>query len=243
MNKIEIDFNNLKYNLYELLNISEDANKHQIKKQFIKIIKNFHPDKNSELEEDIYHHIILAHQILINSESRFKYNNYINNKALTYLELKDSYNKNKNKIYTTDKFDNIENNLNISHGYNIDKYQEDQESVINKFTKLKNNNNIYQIPKEKFNSMNDFNLTFSNKNNTSIVEYTSPSELSNYIIGEIYTNINDIDKLYIEDTIESSKFTSLDKAYNLLPNIIPINTNKTNEEKINDYKNFTKNNY
>ena len=48
MSKIEIDFNNLKYNLYELLNIQPDADTTKIKKNFMKVIKNFHPDKNSD---------------------------------------------------------------------------------------------------------------------------------------------------------------------------------------------------
>ena len=56
MSKIEVDFNNLNYNLYELLNVSEDATEQTIKKNFIKITKTFHPDKNSELEEDIYYY-------------------------------------------------------------------------------------------------------------------------------------------------------------------------------------------
>ena len=38
----------------------------------------------------------------------------------------------------------------------------------------------------------------------------------------MYTNINDINKLYIEDTIESFKYTSLDKAFNTLPNFSKI---------------------
>ena len=49
---------------------------------FLKIIKTFHPDKNSDLEEDIYYHIILAHQILIDKELRIKYDNFIENKEL-----------------------------------------------------------------------------------------------------------------------------------------------------------------
>ena len=49
-----------------------------------KIIKNFHPDKNSELEEDIYYHIILANQVLLNKESRKKYDNFIDARKYTH---------------------------------------------------------------------------------------------------------------------------------------------------------------
>jgi DnaJ-class molecular chaperone len=74
MSKIEIDFNSIKYNLYEILNVTKDVDEQKIKKSFMKIIKNFHPDKNSELEEDIYYHIILANQILLNSDGSISNN-------------------------------------------------------------------------------------------------------------------------------------------------------------------------
>ena len=88
MSKVEIDFNNLKYNLYEILNIPTNSDDVKIKKNFMKIIKNFHPDKNSELEEEIYYHIILANQILLNKESRKKYDEFSACSAETFHELK-----------------------------------------------------------------------------------------------------------------------------------------------------------
>ena len=93
MSKIEIDFNSIKYNLYEILNVSQDADDAKIKKSFVKIIKTFHPDKNSELEEDIYYHIILANQILLNKESRRKYDSFIDDNVDTYYELKEKFSK------------------------------------------------------------------------------------------------------------------------------------------------------
>mgnify|MGYP000055831064 FL=1 len=93
MSKVEIDFNNLKYNLYEILNIPTNSDDVKIKKSFMKIIKNFHPDKNTELEEDIYYHIILANQILLNKESRRKYDDFLVGTAETFHELKNSFKK------------------------------------------------------------------------------------------------------------------------------------------------------
>ena len=236
MSKIEIDFNNLKYNLYEILNINENDSDIIIKKKFIKIIKNFHPDKNSELEEDIYYHIILAHQILIDKESKFKYNNFLANKELTFIELKDSYN-NKSISINNNNFNKLSSELNSKHGYN--NFIE-TETIIDKFNKLKETNNNIIIPKENYKSNDEFNLSFDNKNNTSIIEYNEPSELINYISGEMYTNINDINKLYIEDTIESFKYTSLDKAFNTLPNFSKIKIdNKSYKDKITEYNNLS----
>jgi hypothetical protein len=72
------------------------------------------------------------------------------------------------------------------------------------------------------------------------VEYNEPSELTNYIAGELYTNIDDINKLYIEDSIESYKYTSLDKAFNTLPNFSKIKiSNKSNKDKIKEYNNLS----
>ena len=50
---IEINFDTIKYNLYEILNVQPDSDDTKIKKSFMRIIKQFHPDKNSELEEEI----------------------------------------------------------------------------------------------------------------------------------------------------------------------------------------------
>ena len=126
MSKIEIDFTNLKYNLYEILNVQPDSDETKIKKNFMKLVKNFHPDKNSELEEDIYHHIILSNQILLNKESRKKYDSYLVDTAETFIELKNAFNKkcvNPEKYYpskeeSTIKFNNKIEELNKKHGFN-----------------------------------------------------------------------------------------------------------------------------
>ena len=142
MSKIEIDFNSIKYNLYEILNISQDADDTKIKKSFVKIIKNFHPDKNSELEEDIYYHIILANQVLLNKESRIKYDKFIDDNVDTYCELKEKFNKSIKNIDETvpDKGTSLNlfnykiNELNKKHGYDNNL---DNISITERFNKAK----------------------------------------------------------------------------------------------------------
>ena len=51
MSEITINFETLKFNLYDILNISKDASESKIKKAFRNLILNFHPDKNSEAED------------------------------------------------------------------------------------------------------------------------------------------------------------------------------------------------
>lgn len=254
MSKIEIDFNNLKYNLYEILNVSSDADSIKIKKSFMKIVKTFHPDKNSELEEEIYYHIILANQILLNKDSRKKYDDYINNTAKTFDELKETFDKSITNIecYFPKKntslyeFNNKIITLNNKHGYNE---QESAEPVIDKFNKIKEKRNItdIKIEKEYFTTLDEFNSKFSTnklkggKLQDQIIEYkNTPQELSTYIIGEQYTNLQDIDKLYIEDSIQSSKFSSLDRAFMLHPSNIIFSTISP-DDKIKEYKNLTHN--
>ena len=92
MSNSENDFNTYKYNLYEILNIQPNADDAKIKKSYIKLIKNFHPDKNSELEQDIFQHIIYANMILLNKNLRKKYDTYLADKSDTFNELKSTFN-------------------------------------------------------------------------------------------------------------------------------------------------------
>ena len=253
MSKIEINFNSIKYNLYEILNVSQDADDTKIKKSFVKIIKNFHPDKNSELEEDIYYHIILANQILLNKESRKKYDNFIDDNVDTYLELKNKFNKTIKNIdeQVLDKGTSLNlfnykiNELNKKHGYDNNL---DNISITERFNKAKEKRapgiNEIKIEKEIFIDTKDFNNKFENnkidgKYKSQIIEYLgTPSELSTYTIGENYTSLSDIDKLYIEDSIQSSKYSSLDRAFSLQP--ICKHDNISYDEKMKEYQKQTK---
>ena len=134
MSKIEIDFNSLKYNLYEILNVHRDVDDAKIKKSFMKLIKNFHPDKNSDLEEDIYYHIVTANQILSNKESRQKYDNYITQTAKTFQELKGGFDKT-----TKDNFPKKEDSQKI---FNNKKEELDKKHGIDNFNKSQLWNNL-----------------------------------------------------------------------------------------------------
>ena len=59
---------------YEILNITPNASKDEIKKQFKKLAKMYHPDINSSLEaEEIFKQINKAAQILLDDEKRKNY--------------------------------------------------------------------------------------------------------------------------------------------------------------------------
>jgi DnaJ-class molecular chaperone len=242
---IEIDFNNLKYNLYEILNVNNNDNEKIIKKKFMTLIKIFHPDKNNKLEEDIYQHIILANQILLNKENRKKYDYYLINTADTFIELKNQFN-NENKIKNNDSksdFTTNFNKLNILHGYTE---FNDIEKINNKFKKIieiRENNNIF-VPKIQLDTdIDNFNNIFDNfkkdVTNYQIIEQNNNNNIDTYIDNEnYYTLINNIDKLYINDSIQTNKYTSIDRAFMLQPILKQNNNNiinKSLEERINEY--------
>lgn len=243
--KIEIDFNSLKYNLYELLNVEETATDKVIKNSFMKIIKTFHPDKNSELEEDIYHNIILANQILLNPESRLKYDLFLNEKALTHLELKDSFKKtlldipkeNNDQLQKKSQkyFDTLSLELNKKHGYDESK---NSITILDKFNKIKIDRDEVKIEKEDIKTTKEFNDKFSTAKvsgrlKDQIIEYKG--ELTSYNSNDNYTNLSNINDLYVEGSILSDRYSSLDLAFNLLPVVNHTNT-KSIEEKMKEYK-------
>jgi curved DNA-binding protein CbpA len=245
MSKIELDFNTLKYNLYEILNVKSDADESKIRKSFIKLIKTFHPDKNSQLEEDIYYHIILSNQILLNKESRIKYDKYLEAKIEHFNELKNNFNKNnfiekKLDSETIREFNNKVEQLNKTHSVNI---IDNNMSTIEKYNNLLSKRNDINIANENFKTIRDFNFKFNeNKENgkfkDQLVEYETNNELASYD-GDLYVTINNIEKLYIDDTITTNNFSSLDRAFSLIP-IIKNNNDKTIKEKIINYDQMTK---
>lgn len=252
MSKVEIDFNNLKYNLYEILNIPTNSDDVKIKKSFMKIIKNFHPDKNTELEEDIYYHIILANQILLNKESRKKYDEFLLGTAETFHELKNSFKKSIQDVehfFPTKNdskalFENKLQELNKKHGFTEN---DSIGTIMERFNKIKQKRGYdeFQIQKEEFKSIDEFNNKFINNKEEGgkfydqIVEHKgNPAELSTYVVGENYTNLNDIDKLYLEDSVQSSKFSSLDRAFLLLPKS-QNNSLVSAEDRMKEYQNQT----
>jgi curved DNA-binding protein CbpA len=260
---IEINFDTIKYNLYELLNVQPDSDDKIIKKSFMRIIKQFHPDKNSELEEDIYYHIILANQILLNKESRKKYDAFLFNSASTFDELKSQFNKhnkhNKDngiapniaaqaKALDTSNFNNKIIELNNKHGFT--QSLNNPEKVLDRYTKIKNAREVdIKIDKIDIKTTQDFNKTFETNKiqglvGSAIIElpHDATQELSTFVNFDNYTNLNDIDKLYIEDSIQSSKFSSLDRAFKLHPKeLLSLKTSsKSFEERMADYNTQTK---
>ncbi len=86
-----IQFNSLEFNLYELLNLPIDSSTEEIKKTFRRLIKKFHPDKITDIEEKIYYNITLANHILSNPISRKKYDNWLLKSNQSHSSLKNNF--------------------------------------------------------------------------------------------------------------------------------------------------------
>ena len=88
------DFTKLKFNLYEIMNLTPDCTSRQVKKVYRKLVSKFHPDKNNSVEEDLFNHIVIAYQILSNPIEKASYDNFISNAnkpKTSHHDIKKSY--------------------------------------------------------------------------------------------------------------------------------------------------------
>ncbi len=247
MSEITINFETLKFNLYDILNISKDASESKIKKAFRNLILNFHPDKNSEAEEDIYQHIIIANQVLSNNISRSKYNDYLYNVEYTHDELKkQNFNVKRPNISQEEVqklFDNKIQELTKKHNNTF--IEKDTNENYEKL--LKTRQNEFEIPREEIKDITDFNNKFKNKmlnNNLTdqIMPVSKEIKLTTYNLNDNYTQLDvAFDNLYIDGGgISTSKYTSLDTAFKIQPLELNNKMNISIEDAINNYKKETK---
>lgn len=247
MEEITISFNSLKFNLYEILNISSDSSENKIKKAFKNLILHFHPDKNNKAEEDIYQHIILANQILCNKVIRKKYDEYLLKSDMTFDELKKNFNKNKSDIDlptksdAKTKFDNKIIELTNKH---ISDFVE--KDILTNYEQLKKDREIeIVIDKEAFKSISEFNNKFENKITNKnfgdqIIPVNEDMRLSTTNINDNYTSLDiAFDNLYIDGGgISTSKYTSLEAAFKIQS--LDLNIKQVDiEDAIKDYKKNT----
>ena len=77
---------------YEILNVSSDATKTEIKNQYRKLVRIYHPDVNSSLEaEKIFKEINKAADILLDDEKRKNYDKYRSSDKIFYNKNSSNY--------------------------------------------------------------------------------------------------------------------------------------------------------
>ena len=83
---------------YEILNVPQNATKAQIKKQFRKLVRMYHPDVNSSIEaEEIFKSINKAAEVLLDDEKRKSYDNLRN---IQNNNFKQSFNNSSNYSFS-----------------------------------------------------------------------------------------------------------------------------------------------
>lgn len=206
-----MNYDELEYNLYTIVNCDPNENEKNIKKKIIKLLKFFHPDKNCNLEDKIYNHIILANEILLNIDKRKEYDLYLTEKYKDYNDLKNDFNNQNinyfdyNKDQAIINFNKINDSLNKYHNYNnnndilltdtdyLNNLKKSRDIIFNNIEKVNIKNN------EEFNKQFD---EIKNKINNNII-------YNNEIIP-INNNNNDtlllvnFNKLYIENNNENN---------------------------------------
>tara|TARA_B100001093_G_scaffold519419_1_gene608386 strand:- start:422 stop:1213 length:792 start_codon:yes stop_codon:yes gene_type:complete len=244
----EINFEELKFNLYELLAVPKDCSEQKIKKAYRKLIIKFHPDKNDIIDEEIYNHLTTANQVLTNSTLRSKYDEWLNSYGQDnqdHHQLKNNYKENskiaceiKTKEEANLSFKEKSDLLNKKHGFDADF---EEKSISLKYDqKMKELNSDVEFIDLNVKNSKDFDKKFQLQKNeeikcqqlmkldSNIMEYNQQD------IGNEYSSITNYNLLYSNDSIQGENFSNLDNAFLLQPKI------KFHEEnidkKIKEYK-------
>lgn len=190
------NFIDLNYNLYEILNVDSADDIAKIKKNLNKVLKTYHPDKNCDIEIDIYHHFIICKKILLDNDNKKIYDDFLNEKD--FVKLKDNVKKETIDVNIEKTFGERERELNTKHNYNTEQKYEDISYIYN--TLDRNNiiiNKNEDINKDTFNDI--FEKTTEPKNKISKCTDIIIKPVS-LICNEIsYTSIDNMDKLYDDD--------------------------------------------
>lgn len=247
---IEINFEQLKFNLYELLAVPIDATKKKIKKSYRKLIIKFHPDKNNVIDEEIYNHLTLANQILTDPILREKYDEWLKSsleESAGHETLKHNFKNSNQDNHIPTMPDEVKqtyydkhNKLNEKHGIN----NFNEESTIEKYSKKKIEMEEGILINNNIKNKNEFNNYFDNiksdNDNKQIIKSTARKEIMEYngeILGDKYLSVLNYDLLYSNDNVQSTNYSSLDRAFKLQPKIDFKEVNIT--EKMKEYKSMS----
>jgi curved DNA-binding protein CbpA len=219
-----IDYNELsKINLYDILNISENAVFDDIRRSFKKIATRLHPDKNpNQCNEDkeYFENVQVAYFILSDENRRKKYDEirkqhqdmFYSLKNQSQKKISDKSNKNEfvNKTKELEKihFDGV-NFEDIKTDVRLKKFQFERSNF--NFPKPRINEFKDRINGQKFNDL--FNKEIEENKSYDIVEYKGDSITP---VGNFIT-LDNFEKLYVNTgngKVFNNNYSTLDEAYN-----------------------------
>jgi DnaJ-class molecular chaperone len=74
---ISVNFQNLKYNLYEILGVDKNSSEKKIKKNYLKLAKELHPDKNPLPDaKEKFEQVKSCYDVLMDEQQRDLYNRF-----------------------------------------------------------------------------------------------------------------------------------------------------------------------
>jgi curved DNA-binding protein CbpA len=237
-----IQFNSLEFNLYELLNLPINSTIEDIKKQFRRLIKQFHPDKINDIEEKLYYNITLAHHILGNLQSKEKYDRWLLKSNQSHSSLKDNFKTEEEKI--KEYFPKSKEEAQISYQQNFEMlgkrhgdFVEDKRSLQNIIKEKEKQRIKMEITKENFSSMDEFNNTFTKRKtngtyNNVLVKRTAEIQPFTFNKTSNLAELKDFDKVYVNDT-------QFRYAFELMPSDEKDVNKKDMKTRMDEYNNTT----
>jgi curved DNA-binding protein CbpA len=211
-------------NLYEVLNINDDASDIEIKKQYKKLILKYHPDKN-QTDTDIYELITLAYNVLSNKELKKLYNE-LRLIKWDFSKLKTESLKTKPN-YEKQNFNHLNEEYNKLHGYNSNEKLLNIQEFNSKLEELIDERKKEIIKLKKINKK-EFKKEFEKIKRP---EDDISNDLIPYNLELVLLNsIDNISKLYdTDETGINARF-----LLNNLPKY--VENNLSYDEQMNNYK-------
>lgn len=243
---LKIDFDELPYDLFELLELSEDSSIKDVKKAYKKAVLKYHPDKNPDADEEFFSWISLAYKVLSDSENRELYMDWRKWKD-DHLRLRELQKK-KIEINTSKSYAEFEKDLNEKHGYDesLNKDPLNSSDMAKKLNELRNNRDMLTIPKEDITDMDEAIKKLKKdeekqkEKDQGIIEYNG--KLTTFATSNNVGSLDNFNKLYSSgDNVATSNVTSFNEAFKLTPYQEFVPDNLSLEERMKQYENETKN--
>lgn len=242
---IRFNFEDIDYNLYEILGVNRKCSMKRIKKAYRKLILKYHPDKDDNNNEELFNKITLAYQILSNLSHRKKYGKWLKSqKHNTAAELKQQYKKQQNNLKKSISTENVQKTFNEQkeeiekrHYENVEKNFADETKLEERLKSLEENRNILSIEKKP---IKDFNKEFTQRKNiesNEIIKNENEIIFFNYNESLDYTPLEHMNKLYMEDEkIFTNDFSSLNNAFEVKSGLDFNQSNLSLEELMEQHK-------